>query len=217
MSPAKTATAARPRASARAAPAAARVAPAPAGAPGPAGFDMGARLREIRERFGLSQRALAARADVTNGMISLVERNASSPSVATLKKILDVFPMSLAEFFETGEPARPAFFFRADELLEVGGGPISYRQVGRSLQGKALQLLHERLQPGADTGAAMLRHAGEEGGVVVRGEIELTVGTATRVLRAGDAYAFPSSVPHRFRNLGREACEIVSACTPPSF
>jgi len=187
------------------------------GTPGPASLDMGARLREIRERFGLSQRALALRAGVTNGMISLVEKNASSPSVATLKKILDVFPMSLAEFFETGQPERTAYFFRADELVEIGGGPISYRQVGRSLQGKALQLLHERLQPGADTGAAMLRHAGEEGGVVVRGEIELTVGTATRVLRTGDAYAFPSSIPHRFRNLGREACEIVSACTPPSF
>jgi transcriptional regulator with XRE-family HTH domain len=178
---------------------------------------MGARLREVRERYGLSQRALAARADVTNGMISLVEKNASSPSVATLKKILDVFPMSLAEFFSPGQRERPATFFRAEDLVEIGGGAISYRQVGASLQGRALQLLHERLQPGADTGAAMLRHEGEEGGVVVRGEIELTVGAATRVLRAGDAYAFQSSVPHRFRNLGREVCEIVSACTPPSF
>ncbi len=185
--------------------------------PPPARFDMGDRLREIRERFGLSQRALAARAGVTNGMISLVEKNRSSPSVATLTKILDVFPMSLAEFFAAGPPERPATFFRAADLVEIGGGPISYRQVGRDLRGKALQLLHERLQPGADTGAAMLRHAGEEGGVVVRGEIELTVGEVTRVLRAGDAYAFPSSVPHRFRNLGRETCEIVSACTPPSF
>lgn len=191
--------------------------PAPAGGAGPARFDMGLRLREIRERFGLSQRALAARADVTNGMISLVEKNRSSPSVATLKKILDVFPMSLAEFFAVGQPEQPAIFFRAEELVEIGGGAISYRQVGASLQGKALQLLHERLQPGADTGAAMLRHDGEEGGVVVRGEVELTVGMATRVLRAGDAYAFKSSVPHRFRNLGGEVCELVSACTPPSF
>jgi len=150
-------------------------------------------------------------------MISLIEKNRSSPSVATLKKILDVFPMSLAEFFEPGQPARPAIFFRAEELVEIGGGAISYRQVGASLEGKALQLLHERLEPGADTGAAMLRHEGEEGGVVVRGEVELTVGLQTRVLGAGDAYAFQSSVPHRFRNLGRETCELVSACTPPSF
>lgn len=185
--------------------------------PGPGPFDMGDRLREIRERFGLSQRALATRADVTNGMISLIEKNRSSPSVATLKKILDVFPMSLSEFFAPGHEERPAIFYRADELVEIGGGPISYRQVGASLEGRALQLLHERLEPGADTGAAMLRHEGEEGGVVVRGEIELTVGMQTRILKPGDAYAFQSSVPHRFRNLGRETCEIVSACTPPSF
>jgi transcriptional regulator with XRE-family HTH domain len=178
---------------------------------------VGERLREVRERFGLSQRALATRADVTNGMISLIEKNRSSPSVATLKKILDGLPMSLGEFFAAGQPARPAIFFRADELVEIGGGPISYRQVGASLEGKALQLLHERLEPGADTGAAMLRHEGEEGGVVVRGEVELTVGLQSQILRAGDAYAFQSSVPHRFRNLGRETCEIVSACTPPSF
>jgi transcriptional regulator with XRE-family HTH domain len=190
-------------------------APPPESVPG--GFDMGERLREVRERFGLSQRALATRADVTNGMISLIEKNRSSPSVATLKKILDGLPMSLGEFFAAGQPARPAIFFRADELVEIGGGAISYRQVGASLEGKALQLLHERLEPGADTGAAMLRHEGEEGGVVVRGEVELTVGLQTRVLGAGDAYAFQSSVPHRFRNLGRETCELVSACTPPTF
>jgi len=190
---------------------------APREAAGRAGFDMGGRLREVRERFGLSQRALATRAGVTNGMISLIEKNASSPSVATLKKVLDVFPLSLAEFFASGQPERPTIFFRAEDLVEIGGGEISYRQVGASLQGKALQVLHERLQPGADTGAAMLRHAGEEAGVVVRGEIELTVGSTTRLLRAGEAYAFSSTVPHRFRNLGREVCEIVSACTPPSF
>lgn len=180
-------------------------------------FDIGARLQQLRERASLSQRALATRAGVTNGMISLVEKNRTSPSVATLKKILDVFPVSLAEFFSTGEPERPGVFFRAGELVEIAGGAISYRQVGRDLSGKALQLLHERLEPGADTGGAMLRHEGEEGGVVVRGEVELTVGDATRVLGPGDAYAFPSRIPHRFRNVGRETCELVSACTPPSF
>lgn len=209
----RSAIATRPRRPRPAEPARAPARPALA----PARFEMGDRLREIRERFGLSQRALAARADVTNGMISLVEKNRSSPSVATLKKILDVFPMSLAEFFATGEPEAPAIFFRAADLVEIGGGDISYRQVGSSLEGRALQILHERLQPGADSGAAMLRHEGEEGGVVVRGEVELTVGLATRLLGPGDAYAFKSSIPHRFRNLGREVCEIVSACTPPSF
>jgi transcriptional regulator with XRE-family HTH domain len=180
-------------------------------------FDIGERLREIRERYGLSQRALATRADVTNGMISMIEKNRSSPSVATLKKILDAFPMSLAEFFAIGEPEVPKIFFGADELVEIAGGLLSYRQVGANLQGKAIQLIHERLLPGADSGAEMLRHDSEESGIVIRGELELTVGMQTRVLRQGDAYYFNSRIPHRFRNLAGEACEVVSACTPPSF
>lgn len=192
----------------------------PRAAPPPAhvsDFDIGERLREIRTRYGLSQRALAARAGVTNGMISMVEQNRSSPSVATLKKILGGFPMSLAEFFTEGQPEQPKIFFGADDLVEIAGGLISYRQVGASLQGKALQLIHERLLPGADTGSEMLRHEAEEAGIVTRGELELTVGLQTRTLRQGDAYYFNSRVPHRFRNTGVDACEVVSACTPPSF
>ena len=74
-----------------------------------------------------------------------------------------------------------------------------------------------RFAPGADTGEEMLTHAGEEGGVIVKGRIELSVGGESRVLSAGDAYYFKSSIPHRFRNPGREECEIVSASSPPTF
>jgi mannose-6-phosphate isomerase-like protein (cupin superfamily) len=63
----------------------------------------------------------------------------------------------------------------------------------------------------------MLAHPGEEGGVIVTGRIELSVGGESRVLGPGDAYYFKSSLPHRFRNPGREECEIVSASSPPTF
>ncbi len=61
----------------------------------------------------------------------------------------------------------------------------------------------------------MLSHESEEGGIVLNGRIEITVGDQQRVLGPGDAYYFDSRVPHRFRNVGNEACEIISACTPP--
>lgn len=180
-------------------------------------LDIGERLRAIRALHGLSQRALARRAGVTNGIISMIEQNRSSPSVATLKKILDGFPMSLAEFFAVGRPVQERMFYLASELVEIGGGRISYRQVGENLGTRAMQILHERLGPGADTGPELFHHDAEEGGVVIRGSVELTIGSDTRVLRAGDAYYFDSRIPHRFRNTGSDTCEIVSACTPPSF
>ncbi|WP_287880143.1 helix-turn-helix domain-containing protein, partial [Aquitalea sp.] len=59
-------------------------------------MDVGARLRVVRERAGLSQRELAKRAGVTNGTISLIEQNRVSPSISSLKKVLEGMPMTLA-------------------------------------------------------------------------------------------------------------------------
>ncbi|MEA2781588.1 MAG: hypothetical protein QOK29_3132 [Rhodospirillaceae bacterium] len=180
-------------------------------------IDVGARLRALRLMHGLSQRELAKRAGVSNAIISLIEQNRTSPSVGSLKKVLDGLPMSLADFFAMELTPRPQIFFAAEELTEIAGSGISYRQVGRDLANRGLQILHERYQPGADTGETMLRHAAEEGAVVIRGHVEVTVGDERRVLGPGDAYYFDSRLPHRFRNVGDEVCEIVSACTPPSF
>jgi transcriptional regulator with XRE-family HTH domain len=181
------------------------------------GIDIGARLRRLRESRGLSQRELARRAGVSNATLSMMEQNRASPSVGSLKKVLDGLPVSLADFFQMEDPAPDSMFYRAAELTEIAGGAISYRQIGRDLSGSALQILHEHLAPGADTGAASLRHAGEEGGVVIRGRIELTVGDRRRILGPGDAYYFQSSTPHRFRVVGDAPVEIVSACSPPTF
>jgi transcriptional regulator with XRE-family HTH domain len=178
-------------------------------------IDVGAKLRSVRVAFGLSQRALARRAGVTNGLISLIEQNRVSPSVSSLKKVLDGVPMTLVEFFTLDEASAPQMFFAADELKEIGNETVSRRLVAAERSGRQLSILHERYAPGASSGDELLAHRGEEGGMVLRGRIELTIGGATRVLGPGDAYYFTSQLPHRFRNAGRDACEIVSCVTPP--
>jgi len=177
-------------------------------------IDVGARLRGIRTTFGISQRELARRAGVTNGLISLIEQNRVSPSVSSLKKVLDGLPMSLAEFFTLDLGAPPQTFFGVEELVELGNEEVSLRLVAAQRPGRQLTILHERYAAGTGTGDEMIVHRGEEGGVVVRGRVELTVGGTARVLGPGEAYYFASQLPHRFRNVGREACEIISACTP---
>lgn len=180
-------------------------------------IDIGTRLRSLRLRQGLSQRELAKRAGVTNSTISLIESNRANPSVGALKRILDGLPVGLAEFFAF-EPETPRkAFYRSDELVEIGKGRISFRQVGESMAGRALQILKERYEPGADTGKVPLSHDGEEGGIVLSGRLEVTVDDERRILGPGDAYYFESRRPHRFRCVGPAICEVVSACTPPTF
>lgn len=180
-------------------------------------FDLGARLRSLREQHGLSQRELAKRAGVTNGTISMIEQNRTSPAVGSLKKVLDGFPIGLADFFANDFTSRRKIFYDSSELTDISEGKISYRQIGRDLSGKALQVLHEVYAPGADTGRSMLSHQGEEAGVIVKGRLEVTVGSDKKILKAGDAYYFESHRPHRFRAIGEEDVIVVSACTPASF
>jgi transcriptional regulator with XRE-family HTH domain len=183
-------------------------------------FNLGEHLRTLRQRQGLSQRELARRAGLTNGTVSLIEQNEISPSVASLRKLLNAFPMSLSEFFSLKPPPEDQIFFNANELPEISGklhaknGKISMRQIGGSRSQK-LQLLLERYSPGADTGEAMLQHDGEEAGIILRGRIEITVGNRKQVLTRGCAYLYDSRLPHRCRNIGKEECVLISACTPP--
>ena len=197
-------------------------------------FDLGARLRSFRTAAGLSQRELAARAGVPNGLIAMVERNNSSPSVASLRKILGGLSLTLADFFEEGEVrAGGKVFFGPGEFLDLTShihgavkdvkrgrdqgrdqGRVILRQLGDA-DAHNLQILHEYYEPGADTGESMLEHKSHEGGVVLSGSIEVTVGSQVKILQPGDGYLFDSRQRHRFRNIGDVPCIIVSACTPP--
>lgn len=182
--------------------------------------EVAARLKQIREKFGLSQRELAKRAGVTNSTISLIEQNRVSPSVSSLKKVLDGIPMSLAEFFtyDVAEPARPSPFFPQNSMPDISSGEgLRFLLVGHGLKGRQMCMMREIYEAGADTGHDMLTHQGQECGVVVNGSIELTVGDESRVLQAGDSFYYDSSLPHRFRNLSDDPCEIITANSPPTF
>ena len=186
----------------------------------PSGDDLnqvGSRLLRLRQAHGMSQRELAKRAGMTNGAISMIEKNRVSPSVATLRKILEAFGLSLAVFFADDFEPESRVFYRRDDLTTITDGLVVLRQVGSNLANRRMQVLHETYSPGGDTGETSLSHEGEEAGIVVRGEIEITVGGQSEVLVRGDGYYFNSRLPHRFRNLGSQDCEIVSSCTPPSF
>lgn len=179
--------------------------------------ELGWRLKRVRELGGLSQRELARRSGVSNATISLIENQQTSPSLGILKKVLDAVPISLSDFFALELRGDAKVVYRGDELTEIGSGSISYRQVGTDLRERKLQMIVERYAPGADTGRSMLSHDAEEGGIVLSGRLELTVGEQTHILGPGDAYLFNSRLPHRFRNSGQEECVLISACTPPSF
>ena len=173
------------------------------------------RLRLLRETAGLSQREVARRAGVSNGTISQIEKGKSDPSVGLLKQVLDGLELSIADFFAEAHQPRQHIFFREDEFVDVGSANVQFLQMGPTMQGRQIQFLKEVYAVGASTGHKSLVHEGEEAGMVVSGQMEVTVGNQRRTLSAGEGYYFDSTTPHSFRNVGKDPCELISACTPP--
>jgi transcriptional regulator with XRE-family HTH domain len=188
-------------------------------------FDIGARLKAMRTAAQLSQRDLAERGGVPHAQISNIERNKISPSISTLRKILSGLGISMADFFESERTLPQGPFFGADELLDLtskvaanaigtSDGRMFFRQIGDA-RVHNLQILHEVYEPNADTGETLLQHASSEGGVIIEGELEVTVGGEVRILKAGEAYLFDSRIPHRFRDVSASRTIAISACSPP--
>ncbi|EGH28847.1 helix-hairpin-helix DNA-binding motif-containing protein, partial [Pseudomonas syringae pv. japonica str. M301072] len=99
-------------------------------------MDTGARLKLVRESYKLSQRELARRSGVTNATISLIEQNRVSPSISSLKKLLEGIPMTLADFFTFDQPpGQDQYVFRAGDQPDLGRNGARLLLVGAPLPG----------------------------------------------------------------------------------
>lgn len=176
--------------------------------------DVGTRLKMVRKIYGISQREMARRAGVTNATISFIEQGRVSPSVGSLNKILGSVPMSLAEFFslELGEPGQ--VFFRASEMPDIGGGAVRCQLLGGFHGRRSMSILRKVFPVGQDSGPDLAAANGEVGGIIVAGELEVTVGSDLALLGVGDGFYFSGKRPHRFRNPGSCDCIVVHAATP---
>lgn len=179
--------------------------------------DIGTRLKALRNMYGLSQREVAKRAGVTNSTISLIEQGRVSPSVDSLKKVLSSFSISLIDFLTMDMESNDKIFFEKNELIEFFENGAHLKLVGANRKDRKLRFLHERYEVGAHSGNEMLTHDSDEAGMVLQGKLELTVGQRSKILCEGDSYYINTNIPHRFKNVGKDECIVISAATPPSF
>ncbi|MFM2485376.1 helix-turn-helix domain-containing protein [Celerinatantimonas yamalensis] len=175
------------------------------------GMNIGDRLKQRRRAAGFSQRELARRSGMTNGFISQIEKNQVSPSVASLKKLLNELSTSLTDFFADGQAIQTTFYSRNHELPVVAQGSFHYQQIGYFRTDRAIDMRCERLKSGADRRIAQSSFVGEVCAVVLKGQLELTLDDEVIILDAGDSYYFDRAQAHRFRNLNDDDCELISA------
>ncbi|MBU0493255.1 MAG: cupin domain-containing protein [Chloroflexi bacterium] len=171
--------------------------------------DVGAHVRALRQRRGLSLRALAELCELSPNTISLVERGASSPSVATLHRLATALGVPITAFFEQEGEKVELVLTRADERPRAGSASILLESLGSGLLDQTLAPFAVTLKPGACSGDQGMVHAGHELVYCLRGELEYEVAGQLHRLTAGDALLFEARLPHRWCNPGDDPAEFL--------
>ncbi len=185
---------------------------------------VGRRIRELRRARQLSLETVVARTDLSIGFVSQIERGLSSPSLRVLATLADVLGVGIAALFGArpdddgasgGVVTREAQ--RAELKLWRTG--ISKQLLGPAGAENRLNLFLVQMEPGGSTRDELYTHDGEEAGLVLEGEMTLTVDAETWSLKTGDSFRFASRRPHRFSNPADDTKAVVlwvNCVTPAS-
>lgn len=186
---------------------------------------IGGRVREERNRAGLSQRELARRLGLSPSMISQIEKGTSKPSVATLYAIVNELDVSLDSLIR-GEPAptpqreddgnvtrllRSGPVVRPGErqVVELDSG-VRWEELSPDSEREIDFLLATYEVGGTSTPTeSLMRHHGREYGYVMRGTLGIQIGFEEHTLGPGDSIAFDSTTPHRLFNKGDTPVEAI--------
>ena len=147
----------------------------------------------------MSLEEVAARSGVTKSFLSRVERDLTSPSVASLVGICDALGIPVAELFATprttlvrrSDRPRLADLPKAAEVVDTLITPAGERHV---------TVIETAAAAGGSGGSVLYTLPSEcEVCFVLHGRIEVSVEDEVFALEAGDALTFGAGVPHNWR------------------
>lgn len=179
-------------------------------------MDIGGKIKRIRVQLGLTQEELAARTELSKGFISQLERDLTSPSIATLMDILEALGTNVSDFFN--EKAEEKIAFGIQDMFEkadTDNGRVIRWLVPNAQKNKLEPILVTLSENGKSDEDDP--HMGEEFGYVLSGQIMLVVGTKRNKLRKGDSFYFTPSSAHYIYNIGKTEAKVLWVSTPPSF
>jgi transcriptional regulator with XRE-family HTH domain len=178
---------------------------------------LGTQIRKLRTEKGVKISEMSEMTGLSPSLISQVERDLASPSIGSIKKIADALGVPLAAFFNDEMPqTSPVVRKNQRKKLIPPGSGVVYELLTPNLS-CAMEIIFNVFDEGATTGPEPFVHKGEEGGIVLEGQMEVTLAGRTHLLEEGDSIYFDSSIPHSYRNAGKGKLIAVWAITPPSF
>lgn len=180
--------------------------------PGSDPRQIGVRLRQLRAEHKLTILELAARAGVSAGIISQIERGQSNPSMRTLQRLRTALGVNLWEFLDPGSGVPNEdmpFVRRADQRPRiVASGTGLVKELLSPRNDDNLRFMIITMAPGSISEDVLIG-TGDKGGLVLSGRVVLSVGDSTTELGEGDSFQFRSNIPHGIANRSTEEAKLI--------
>ncbi len=176
---------------------------------------IGGRIKDLRNRNGLTQQELADRTELTKGYISQLEHGSVTPSVVTLLDLIECLGTTPSDFFRETQFEQVVFsdqgFF---EKVDEGGNSIQW--IVPTAQKNRMEPLLVRLEPHRKL-EKDLPHEGEEFGYVISGRIRLHLAEQSYIVKAGESFYYTADREHYIENTTGQPARFIWVSTPPSF
>lgn len=175
-------------------------------------FQIGSRVKALREAASLSLRDLAERSGVSAPMLSQVERGETSPTLQVAGRIAAGLDLRLSQLLRL-EEGSVISVVRAGDRRSGGEGGHAFEILTSPLPGQRAELSRHVLVPGAQTGGPgdepMHEAGSREIALVEQGSVVLKVDEQSETLHEGDCVTFDSDLPHHFENPGDDEAVLL--------
>ena len=178
-------------------------------------MEIGDKIKRLRLQRGLTQEELGARTELSKGFISQLERDITSPSIATLMDILEALGTDIASFFHETVDEK-IVYGREDMFVKEQDDGVTIRWLVTNAQKNALEPILVTLPAGGET-VPDDPHEGEEFGYVLSGTLKVVIGDRTERVRKDESFYFAPTAPHKLVNAGKTVCKVLWVSTPPTF
>lgn len=183
--------------------------------------NLGMKLRHARKIKKLRLKDVALEVGCSESLLSKIECDKTTPSLRTPHRIVTMLDTSIASLFADTKDSEVTVYQNGERPVVVIDEPerassIRLERLTPYVEGQTLDGNIHVVAPGATNGGE-IKHVGEEVGFVLEGEFELTVGSKTYRLRAGDSFFFHSELPHSYCNTGTETARVLWVNSPPTF
>jgi transcriptional regulator with XRE-family HTH domain len=179
--------------------------------------DLGKRLREIRKQKKITLQNLSDKSQCSINYLSQLERGLNSPTIETLRKIVDALDVKLHDLFSENQIEDLPKVIRKEErqTFYQNLSRVTYYALCSSAAQEFLDSFIIKISPGANIGYSPHKEEGTEFIFVLSGKIDLIYDGHSLRLSSGDSISFNTEKNHYFKNPGSTHAEVISVATPP--